>query len=102
MSMPRDEVIECPISPERIECLEAIARVLLRCFVLGFLLLLLWAASHMFLSGPIYAQGKWFGLSPHEVDVIHYSGMAFVKMCVLLFFVFPYISIRLVLRRKTL
>ena len=84
------------------ELFDAIAKVLLRCFVLGFLLLLLWAACYMFLSGPIYAQGQWFGLSPHEVDVIHYCGMAFVKMCVLLFFLFPYIAIRLVLKRNTL
>jgi hypothetical protein len=84
------------------ELLDAIAKVLLRCFVLGFLLLLLWTVVFVFLSGPIYAQGKWFGLSPDEVDVIHYCGIAFVKMCVLLFFLFPYISIRLVLRRKSL
>jgi hypothetical protein len=48
----------------------------------------------------MYAQGKWFGLTPHEIDVIHYCGMAFVKMCVLVFFLFPYIAIRLVLRKQ--
>jgi hypothetical protein len=84
------------------ELLDAIAKVLLRCLVFGFLLLLLWTAVIVFLPGPIYAQGKWFGLSADEVDVIHYSGLAFVKMCVLLFFLFPYVSIRLVLRRKAL
>ena len=87
---------------ETTELLDAIAKVLLRCFVLGFLLLLLWTAFFVFLPGPIYAQGKWFGLSPDEVDVIHYCGIALVKMCVLLFFLFPYISIRLVLRRRSL
>jgi hypothetical protein len=84
------------------ELLDAIAKVLLRCFVFGFLLLLLWTAVIVFLPGPIYEQGKWFGLSPDELEVIHYCGIAFVKMCVLLFFLFPYISIRLVLRRKSL
>jgi hypothetical protein len=82
------------------DLLDAAAKVLLRCFVLGFLFLLLWAGSFALLSGPIYAQGEWFGLSPHELDLIHYCGMAFVKMCVLLFFLFPYIAIRLVRRNR--
>ena len=84
------------------ELLDTISKILLRSFVLGFLFLLLWAACYVLIPGPIYAQGKWFGLSPHEMDVIHYCGMAFVKMCVLMFFLFPYISIRLVLRGKAL
>jgi hypothetical protein len=84
------------------ELLDAIAKVLLRCFVLAYLLLLLWTALVVFVPGPIHAQGKWFGLSPDEVDVIHYCGIAFVKLCALLFFLFPYISIWLVLRRKSI
>ncbi len=82
------------------EFLDAIAKVLLRCVVFGFLLLLAWFTCYTLLPGPIHLQGKLFGLTPHETDLIHYCGMAFVKMCVLLFFLFPYIAIRLVLRRK--
>ncbi len=83
------------------ELLEAIAKVLLRGAVLGFLLLLIWFALYMIAPGMMYTQAKWFGLTAHEVDLIHYCGIAFTKICVLLFFVFPYISIRLVLRNKT-
>jgi hypothetical protein len=39
-----------------------------------------------------------FGLSQHELNIIHYSGMALVKLCVILFFFIPWLSIRMVLR----
>ena len=83
------------------ELLETVASILLRCFVFGFLFLLLWAALFALAPGLIHdVHGKLFDLSPHEVAVIHYCGMGLVKMCVLLFFLFPYFAIRLVLRRK--
>jgi len=73
---------------------------LLRCFVLGYLLLLLWFVVYV-LAGDFGIAGKLFGLTPHEVDKINYCGMAFVKSAVLLFFLLPYIAIRLVLRKRT-
>ena len=51
-------------------------------------------------SDVIYSlHGGMFDLSPHDLCVIHYCGMAFVKLCVFLFFLFPWIAIRLVLRK---
>ena len=40
-----------------------------------------------------------FGLSKHELDMIHYSGMGLVKLFVFVFFLFPWLSIKLVLRK---
>ena len=80
------------------EMLDLVSKVLLRSTVMGFLLIFIWFALYMLAPGLIYSQGKWFGLLPHEIDLIHYCGMAFVKLCVLVFFFFPYIAIRLVLR----
>jgi len=34
-------------------------------------------------------HGGLFGLSGHELNVIHYCGIALVKLCVILFFFFP-------------
>ena len=82
------------------ELLEVVGKILLRSTVMGFLLILVWFGLYMMAPGMIYAQAEWFGLLPHEIDVIHYCSMAFVKMCVLVFFLFPYLSIRLVLRGK--
>ena len=78
------------------------AKVLLRCVVLGFLLLLVWLGAFFLAGDVIYGiHGKLFGLTPHELDLIHYCGIALLKCCVLLFFLFPYIAIRLVLRQGT-
>ncbi|NUQ61846.1 MAG: hypothetical protein HUU20_05120 [Pirellulales bacterium] len=82
------------------ELLDTVAKVLLRCFVLGFLLLLLWFFAYLAGGDVIYHQGTWFDLTPHEINVIHYCGMGLVKGCMLLFFLFPYLAIRLVLRNR--
>jgi hypothetical protein len=83
------------------ELLDAVARILLRCFVLGYALLLLWAAVYLFADNVLYVPAlRLFGLTSHEVDVIQYCGIAFVKCLVLLFFLFPYIAIRWVLRNR--
>ncbi len=83
------------------DLLDALAKVLLRCFVLGFLLLLIWVVVFVLASDVIHnLHGKMFGLLPHELNLIHYCGIAFVKLCVFLFFLFPYIAIRLVLRKR--
>jgi hypothetical protein len=88
-----------PRSRETTELLEALAKVLLRCTVFGFLLVLIWFGVYLLAPDLIRAQGEWFLLSSHDLGVLHYCGIVFVKCCVLLFFLIPYISIRLVLRK---
>lgn len=89
------------MSPTEVnDLLDAVARVLARCVVLGFLFLLLWAGAYLLGGDAIYRQGNMFHLAPHEIDLIHYCGMGLVKACVLLLFLFPWVSIRLVLRKR--
>jgi hypothetical protein len=83
------------------ESLEVVAKILLRCWMCGFLLLLIWFGFFMVVPNVIYGlHGSMFGLSPHELNIIHYSGMAFVKIVVICFFFFPWLAIRLVLRQS--
>ncbi|MHB0958274.1 MAG: DUF6868 family protein [Pirellulaceae bacterium] len=83
------------------ESLDVIAKVLLRCWLLGMLLLLIWYGVFLLVPNVIYSlHGSMFDLSPHELNIIHYSGMAFVKLVVILFFFFPWLAIRLVLRKN--
>lgn len=90
------------MSDQITEWLDAIAKILLRCWIFGFLLLTLWAGFFVFAGGVVYdLHGSMFRLSPHELSLIHYCGMAFVKLCVILFFFFPWAAIRLVLRKTT-
>ena len=82
------------------ESLEVVAKILLRCWMFGFLLLLIWFGFFMVAPNVIYSlHGSMFGLSPHELNIIHYSGMAFVKLVVICFFFFPWLAIKLVLRK---
>jgi len=81
--------------------LDAASRVLLRCFVLGYLLLLLWVGVYLLAGNFLYrVNASLFGITPHEMDLLNFYGIAFVKCCVLLFFLFPYVAIRLVLRKS--
>ena len=85
-------------APPPTQLLEALAKVLLRCTIFGFALLLVWFGVYMLADELVYRlHGGMFGLSKHEVDVIFYCGMVLVKLIVLLFFLAPWLAIRLVL-----
>jgi hypothetical protein len=86
-------------SPGIHDVLEVVAKILLRCWIFGFVLLFIWFGALM--SGAVYRlHGSLMDLSAHDLNVIHYSGMAFAKLCVILFFFFPWAAIKLVLRKK--
>ncbi len=79
---------------------DTLAKVLLRCWIFGFVLLFLWLAAVLVMGETIHTlHGPLFGLSNHELDVIFYGGMGLLKLCVLVFFFMPWLAIRLVLRK---
>ena len=81
---------------------ETLARVLLRCWIIGFLLLLFSFGMSMLMGDFVHqVHGTMFGLSPHEVDLIMYCWMGLLKLFVFVFFLFPWVAIRLVLRKET-
>jgi hypothetical protein len=81
---------------------ETLAKVLARCTILGFLLLLFWFAAIMLAGDLVYTvHGGMFGLSPSELNVIHYCGMGLTKLVVGCFFLIPWVAIRLVLEKRT-
>jgi len=87
------------MSDHTTEWLGVIATVLLRCWIFGFVLLFIWLGA--FMSGAVHnLHGPLMDLSDHDLNVLHYCGMAFLKLVVTLFFFFPWLSIRLVLRKR--
>jgi hypothetical protein len=75
--------------------------VLITCFFLCMVFVSIWFI--LFLTGGEsgYAlHARWFDLTKHDYVLLNYFGMAFVKVCAIVFFLFPYLSIRLLLRRK--
>ena len=78
--------------------IEIIREVLAWCTVLNYALLLLWFLFFSLAHDWLYSfHGKWFTLSAEQFDVIHYAGMAFFKLCIFLFYLTPYLVLRIVI-----
>jgi len=84
--------------------LEVTAKILIRCFILNFAVILLWFVFYLIGSGRwgYELHSKIFDISRHEFAVINYCGIAFAKLCNFIFFLFPYVAIRIVLKLKQL
>lgn len=83
------------------DLLDAIAKILLRCWIFGFILLLFWWGA-ITLAGDLTlgVHGDMFGLTRPQLNVIHYCGMMLTKLAVGLFFFIPWVSIRMVLKKR--
>src|SRR5262245_46287831 len=55
------------------ELFDVLGKILLRCFVMGYVLLLLWFALYVFGGDALRSiQVRLFGLTAHEVDLVNY------------------------------
>jgi len=80
---------------------DAVAGVLFRCWILGFALLFVWLGVSQLMGELIHRlHGSMFGLSRHELGVIFYCGMGLLKLCVLTFFLIPWLAIRMMLKTQ--
>jgi len=84
------------------DLLDAMAKVLLRCTVFGFILLLFWFGAVTLAGDLVYSvHGRMFDLPRPQLNAVHYCGMGLTKLVVGLFFFIPWVSIRLVLKKRT-
>jgi hypothetical protein len=76
---------------------EIIRNFLAWCSIINVGVLIYWWLFFTLAHGFVYRiQGKWFKLSVEKFDAIHYTGMAFFKMSIILFNIVPYIALRIV------
>jgi hypothetical protein len=81
--------------------LESLASILGGSFLISYAVLLLWFLVFLFAPDFLYGMNtKWFAISRSEFDLINYGGMAFLKLINLVFFLSPYLSIKLVLWKR--
>lgn len=81
--------------------LQTLATILIRSFLIGLAFLLLWFLLYLVAPGWMFETNAiWFNIGKRDFDLINYFGMGFVKITILLFFFFPYLAIRSMLRRK--
>ena len=77
--------------------IEIIRSTLAWCTVINWVLLLWWLLFFTLAHDWTYRlHGKWFNLSVEKFDAIHYAGMAFFKLFILLFNLVPYLALRIV------
>jgi hypothetical protein len=83
------------------EMLEVTAQVLIRCFVMGLLVLLFWLGALMLAGDLAYSvHAKIAPISREQFYLINYAGGLMTKAAVFVLFFFPYIAIRLVIRKR--
>jgi len=76
---------------------EIIRNFLAWCSIINVGVLIYWWLFFTLAHGFVYRiHGKWFKLSVEKFDAIHYTGMAFYKMSIILFNIVPYIALRIV------
>ena len=67
------------------------------CSIINMGLLLWWFLLLMFAHDWVYRfHSKWFKLSVESFDAIHYAGIAFFKIAVLVLNIVPYFALRIV------
>jgi len=84
-----------------IEVLELISQILLRCIVMGIIVLLFW-------WGVLAAFGDWayeahsgfIPITREQFNAIHYAGILLTKSALGFLFVIPYVAIRLVIKKR--
>jgi hypothetical protein len=81
--------------------LEVLSGILIRCFVIGVVFITLWFIFFLLGGDEGYTlHALLFQITRHEYDLLNYYGMAFVKGLNFLLFLFPYLAIKMVLRRR--
>ncbi len=80
--------------------LNTIRQILGWCILIGFFFVLVWFAAFVGARDLIVRQGAWFGLTPHECALMAYGGIGLAKILVIVFFLTPFLAIRLACRRR--
>jgi hypothetical protein len=77
--------------------LENIRSALAWCMLINWGLLLWWFLFLTLAHDWTYrVHSKWFKISVERFDTIHYAGIAFFKVLVLMFNLVPYLALRIV------
>ena len=77
--------------------LGVIRSVLAWCTLIDLGLLMLWFLFFIMAHDWMYRfHSKWYNISVDKFDTIHYAGIAFFKILVLMFNLVPYLALRIV------
>jgi hypothetical protein len=96
-----DGIIMKELQDEHAARLDVIAGILIRSFLGGIALLTVWFFCFVLAGDCIYRlHSRWFAIPRQAFDTLHYALMAATKISLILFFLLPWIAIRLVSKQK--
>ena len=76
---------------------EEIRRVLAWALVINWGILILWFLVFISAHDWLYRyHKKWFDLKTETFDALHYAGMAFFKLLILVFILAPYLAMHII------
>ncbi len=76
---------------------ETTRSILAWCSLINLGLLTWWFLFFVFARNwMLKIHGRWFRIPEERFDSIHYSGMAFYKICILIFNLVPYLAMRII------
>jgi hypothetical protein len=71
--------------------------VLLWCTILNYAVLAAWGLSMLLPHAWLYRLvGRWYRISPEQLDAVTYAGIVFYKILVLAFNLVPYLALLIV------
>jgi hypothetical protein len=83
------------------EILEKISQVLIRCFIMGVFVLLIWVCSLTLIGDLAYnVHIKIVPMSREQFHIINYDGLITLRTTIFVLFLIPYITIRLVIKKR--
>ena len=83
------------------EMLDVISQVLIKCFIMGICVLLFWWGALVIMGDLAYSIHSWMiPITRPQFDVIQYSGMLVTKAMIFTLLFFPYVAIRLVIKKR--
>ena len=67
------------------------------CFLINLAILLFWSLLMVLARDWVYrVHSKWSQISPEHFNAIHYAGIAMYKISIFMFFLVPYLTLRMV------
>jgi hypothetical protein len=84
------------------DCVELIARVLIRAFAAGLIFLVIWSIFFILAKDMAFKiHGGLFGITMEQIILINYVGMGLFKLILFSVFLIPYIGIRWAMKGNT-
>lgn len=76
--------------------IELLSDTLFWCTLINLGLLVIWSLSFALARERLFRlHSRWFKLSEERFDAIHYAGLAWFKLSILMFNLVPWIALRL-------